>query len=95
MDKKNLMNLLRELEMETEKMTLDEIKKLLEEKYMYYESLNDLEPDENPWEECSAIEDIYTNIFSCEEFDEFIKRKEEAQKSFDPLKYHMELLGWL
>ena len=29
--------------------TLDGVKKLLEEKYMYYESLNDLEPDENPW----------------------------------------------
>ena len=54
-------------------MTLDEIKKLLEEKYMFYESLNDLEPDE--------------------EFDEFIKRKEEAQKSFDPLKYHIGLLS--
>ena len=44
---------------------------------------------------CSAIEDIYTDIFSFEEFDEFIKRKEEAQKSFDPLKYHMGLLGLL
>ena len=75
-------------------MTLDEIKKLLEEKYMYYESLNDLEPEEQ-YDVVEAIEDIYTNIFSYEEFDEFIKRKEEAQKSFDPLKYHMELLGWL
>ena len=76
-------------------MDLDEIKKLLEEKYMYYESLNSFEPDENPWEVCSAMEDIYTDIFSFEEFDEFIKRKEEAQKSFDPLKYHMGLLGLL
>lgn len=86
------MNLLRGLEMETEKMSLDEIKKLLEEKYSYYESLNDLEPDENPWEVCSAIEDIYTDIFSYEEFNEFIKRKEEAQKPFNHLKYHMGLL---
>lgn len=78
--------------METEKMSLDEIKKLLEEKYSYYESLNDLEPDENP-NAVVAIEDIYTDIFSYEEFNEFIKRKEEAQKSFDPLKYHMGLLS--
>lgn len=76
-------------------MTLDEIKKLLEEKYMYYESLNNLEPDENPHEVVEAIEEIYTDIFSYEEFDEFIKRKEEEQKSFDPLKYHMRLLGFL
>lgn len=89
------MNLLRELEMETEKMTLDEIKKLLEEKYTYYESLNNLEPDENPHVVVDVIEEIYTDIFSYEEFDEFIKRKEEAQKSFDPLKYHMGLLGLL
>ena len=89
------MNLLRGLEMEDEKMDLDDIKKLLEEKYMYYESLNDLEPEENPHDVVEAIEEIYTDIFSYEEFNEFIKRKEEAQKSFDPLKYHMELLGWL
>lgn len=81
--------------MEDEKMGLDEIKKLLEEKYSYYESLNDLEPDENPHAVVEAIEDIYTDIFSYEEFNEFIKRKEEAQKSFDHLKYHMGLLGWL
>lgn len=81
--------------MEDEKMDLDDIKKLLEEKYMYYESLNDLEPEENPHDVVEAIEEIYTDIFSYEEFNEFIKRKEEAQKSFDPLKYHMELLGWL
>lgn len=74
-------------------MTLDEIKKLLEEKYMFYESLNDLEPDENPHAMVEVIEDIYTDIFSFEEFDEFIKRKEEAQKSFDPLKYHIGLLS--
>lgn len=67
-------------------MTLDEIKKLLEEKYSYYESLNDLEPDENPYEVVDAIEEIYTDIFSYEEFNEFVKRKEELQKSFDPLK---------
>lgn len=79
--------------METEKMGLDEIKKLLEEKYVYYESLNNLEPDENPHAVVEAIEDIYTNIFDCDEFNEFIKRKEEAQKSFDHLKYHMGLLG--
>lgn len=67
-------------------MKLKEIKKLLEEKYMYYESLNDLEPDESPWQVVDAIEEIYTDIFSYEEFNEFIKRKEELQKSFDPLK---------
>lgn len=81
--------------METEKMSLDEIKKLLEEKYSYYESLNDLEPDENPHAVVEAIEDIFTSIFSYEEFNEFIKRKEELQKSFNHLKYHMGLLGWL
>jgi len=76
-------------------MTLDEIKKLLEEKYVYYESLNNLEPDENPYEVVEVIEEIYSNIFGSDEFDEFIKRKEEAQKSVDPLKYHMGLLGML
>lgn len=76
-------------------MDLEEIKKLLEEKYMYYESLNDLEPDENPHAVVEAIEDIYTNIFDYDEFNEFIKRKEEAQKSFSQLKYHMGLLGLL
>lgn len=81
--------------MEDEKMSLEEIKKLLEEKYSYYESLNDLEPDENPHAVVEAIEDIYTNIFSYEEFNEFIKRKEELQKSFNHLKYHMGLLGGL
>ena len=81
--------------MEDEKMTLDEIKKLLEEKYRECECLNNLEPDENPHAVVEAIEDIYTNIFSYEEFNEFIKRKEEAQKSFDHLKYHMVLLGLL
>lgn len=75
--------------METEKMALDEIKKLLEEKYMYYESLNDLEPEENPHAVVEAIEEIYTDIFSYEEFNEFIKRKGELQKSVDPLKYHL------
>lgn len=74
-------------------MNLDEIKKLLEEKYMYYESLNELEPDESPWQVVDVIEEIYTEIFSYEEFNEFIKRKEELQKSFDPLKYHMGLLS--
>lgn len=77
--------------METEKMSLDEITKLLEEKYSYYESLNEFEPDENP-NAVVAIEDIYTDIFSYEEFNEFIKRKEEAQKSFNHLKYHIGLL---
>lgn len=67
-------------------MTLDEIKKLLEEKYMRYERWNALEPDENPYEVVDAIEEIYTDIFSYEDFNEFIKRKEELQKSFDPLK---------
>lgn len=67
-------------------MNLDEIKKILEEKYMYYESLNDFEPDESPWQVVEAIEEIYTEIFSYEEFNEFIKRKEELQKSFNPLK---------
>lgn len=81
--------------MEDEKMSLEEIKKLLEEKYSYYESLNDLEPDENPHAVVEAIEDIYTDIFSYEEFNEFIKRKEELQKSFNHLKYHMGLLGGL
>ena len=74
-------------------MNLDEIKKILEEKYMYYESLNDLEHDENPHEVVDAIEEIYTDIFSYEEFNEFTKRKEESQKSFDHLKYHMGLLS--
>lgn len=78
--------------METEKMGLDEIKKLLEEKYSYYESLNDLEPDENPYDVVEVVEEIYTDIFSFEEFNEFIKRKEELQKSFNHLKYHMGLL---
>ena len=67
-------------------MDLDEIKKLLEEKYRYYEGINDLEPDEVPWQVVDTIEDIYTEIFSYEEFNEFIKRKEELQKSFDPFK---------
>lgn len=67
-------------------MKLKEIKKLLEEKYRYYEWLNDLEPDESPWQVVDTIEEIYTEIFSYEEFNEFIKRKEELQKSFDPLK---------
>lgn len=81
--------------METEKMSLDEIKKLLEEKYEMRLRWNELEPDENPYEVVEVIEEIYSNIFGYDEFDEFIKRKEDAQKSFDPLKYHMELLGWL
>lgn len=76
-------------------MTLDEIKKLLEEKYEMRLRWNELEPDENPYEVVEVIEEIYSNIFGYDAFDEFIKRKEEAQKSFDPLKYHMELLGWL
>ena len=79
--------------MEDEKMDLDDIKQLLEEKYSYYESLNDLEPEENPYAVVEAIEEIYAIIFSYEEFNEFIKRKEEAQKSFNRLKYHMGLLG--
>lgn len=87
------MSLLRGLEMETEKMTLDEIKKLLEEKYEMRLRWNELEPDENPYEVVEVIEEIYSNIFGYDEFDEFIKRKEEAQKSFDPLKYHMGLLS--
>lgn len=76
-------------------MNLDEIKKILEEKYRECECLNNLEPDENPHAVVEAIEDIYTEIFDYEEFNEFIKRKEEEQKSFDPLKYHMRLLGFL
>lgn len=67
-------------------MNLDEIKKILEEKYMQYGRWNALEPDENPYEVVDVIEEIYTEIFSYEEFNEFIKRKEEAQKSFNPLK---------
>lgn len=67
-------------------MKLKEIKKILEEKYSYYEGINDLEPDEVPWQVVDTIEEIYTEIFSYEEFNEFIKRKEELQKSFDPFK---------
>lgn len=74
-------------------MTLDEIKKLLEEMYEMRLRWNELEPGENPYEVVEVIEEIYSNIFGYEEFDEFIKIKEEAQKSFDPLKYHMGLLS--
>lgn len=74
-------------------MTLDEIKKLLEEMYEMRLRWNELEPDENPYDVVEVIEEIYSDIFGYDEFDEFIKRKEEAQKSFDPLKYHIGLLS--
>lgn len=74
-------------------MDLDEIKKLLEEMYEMRLRWNELEPGENPYEVVEVIEEIYSNIFGSDEFDEFIKRKEEAQKSFNHLKYHMGLLG--
>lgn len=61
-------------------MTLDEIKKLLEEKYEMRLRWNELEPDENPYEVVEVIEEIYSNIFGYDEFDEFIKRKEDEEE---------------
>lgn len=61
-------------------MTLDEIKKLLEEKYEMRLRWNELEPDENPYDVVEVIEEIYSDIFGYEEFDEFIKRKEDEEE---------------
>lgn len=61
-------------------MTLDEIKKLLEEMYEMRLRWNELEPDENPYEVVEVIEEIYSNIFGYDEFDEFIKRKEDEEE---------------
>lgn len=74
------MNLLRGLEMEDKKMGLDEIKKLLEEMYEMRLRWNELEPGENPYEVVEVIEEIYSNIFGSDEFDEFIKRKEDEEE---------------
>lgn len=61
-------------------MTLDEIKKLLEEKYEMRLRWNELEPDENPYDVVEVIEEIYSDIFGYDEFDEFIKRKENEEE---------------
>lgn len=61
-------------------MTLDEIKKLLEEKYEMRLRWNELEPDENPYDVVEVIEEIYSDIFGYDEFDEFIKRKEDEEE---------------
>ena len=61
-------------------MTLDEIKKLLEEMYEMRLRWNELEPGENPYEVVEVIEEIYSNIFGSDEFDEFIKRKEDEEE---------------
>ena len=74
-------------------MTLDEIKKLLEEKYEMRLRWNELEPDENPYEVVEVIEEIYSNIFGYDEFDEFIKRKEDEEERIN--REILEKLGVL
>ena len=74
-------------------MTLDEIKKLLEEMYEMRLRWNELEPDENPYEVVEVIEEIYANIFGYDEFDEFIKRKEDEEERIN--REILEKLGVL
>ena len=74
-------------------MDLDEIKKLLEEKYEMRLRWNELEPDENPYEVVEVIEEIYSNIFGSDEFDEFIKRKEDEEERIN--REILEKLGVL
>lgn len=74
-------------------MTLDEIKKLLEEMYEMRLRWNELEPDENPYEVVEVIEEIYSNIFGYDEFDEFIKRKEDEEERIN--REILEKLGVL
>ena len=74
-------------------MTLDEIKKLLEEKYEMRLRWNELEPEENPYAVVEVIEEIYSNIFGSDEFDEFIKRKEDEEERIN--REILEKLGVL
>lgn len=57
------------------KLTVGEFKKLLEEKYEeWYTTSTDDYGDNLNWKALMVIEDIYTDIFGQEAFDEFIKR---------------------
>lgn len=78
------------------KLTEEDFKQLLEETYKEWNTAEtDDYGDSLNWQALLVIEEMYETIFGQEEFNEFIKRKEEAQKSFNHLKYHMGLLGGL
>jgi len=62
-------------------MTEEEFKKLLEEKYKeWYTEETDDYGDSLHWQALLVIEEIYTDIFGQEEFNEFIKRREDEEE---------------
>lgn len=65
------------------KLTVGEFKKLLEEKYEeWYTTSTDDYGDNVNWQALLVIEDIYTDIFGQEEFNEFIKRIRNGRNDF-------------